>query len=111
MPDLVSRSVSLASIAWRDSAGMMLAWSTTRPVSAGKLAANAAASNIRTDNARQAPVRDRARDRGRRGDVAPIRPLRSVAQDQNFTCGGFCASSFAWNSAIGLLDRKKVAAH
>ena len=36
---------------------------------------------------------------------------RDAAARQNFTCGGVCAPSLAANSAIGLLERKKVAAH
>ena len=35
----------------------------------------------------------------------------AAAARQNFTCGGVCAFSLAVNSAIGLLERKKVAAH
>src|SRR5690242_18126027 len=43
MPDFDSRSASFCSIALRVAGSMMLAWSTTRPVSAGKLSAKAPA--------------------------------------------------------------------
>src|SRR5262245_25269577 len=51
MPDLVSSSTSFVSIELRTSAGMMLAWSTIRPVSAGHVSAKAAsAANISATN-------------------------------------------------------------
>src|SRR3974390_2400355 len=67
MPDLDSSSASLVSSALRVAAGMTFAWSTTRPVSAGKLgaaravaqasatimsAAHASAKDARTENVR-----------------------------------------------------------
>src|SRR5271156_1841693 len=50
MPDLVTRWASLGSRALRVATGMTLAWSTMRPVSAGKLAAGTAPAQASTNN-------------------------------------------------------------
>src|SRR5476651_230839 len=100
MPDLDSRSDSLVSRSARADAGMMLAWSTTLPVSAGKLAASAASPN-ETISAKAAPV----------NQATAVEERRRTADDQNLTAGGVWAVSLTVNSAIGLFARKAVIAH
>src|SRR5471032_1591558 len=83
MPDLDSRSDRLVSRSARAGAGMMLAWSTTLPVSAGKLAANTASPN-ETSSARpaavsQAPVVEGRRRMGRRSELDGRRRLGGIA--------------------------------
>ena len=99
MPDLASRSASFGSSAVRVSAGMTFAWSTIRPVSAGKLSGEGA----------QRPRQSERPESAAAGQTVQTR--HGDAPRQNFTCGGVCALSFAANSAIGLFERKKVEAH
>src|ERR1041384_4328832 len=63
MPDLFSRSTSFGSIAARVSAGMTFAWSTIRPLSAGKLSASATHPHNRVNSApmTSTPAGDRRR--------------------------------------------------
>ncbi len=78
---------------------MTFAWSTTRPVSAGKVGA---ADRRRADDGGQQRRQQRRAEASARDDRAQ--------RDQNFTFGAACASSVAVNSAIGLLPLKKVEA-
>ena len=121
MPDFCSSSASLGSSASRVCGEMMLAWSTMRPLSGGKVSAKAAmvrpsAAKRLLDVPTEAPSAER-RDlvstisrfwlSQRSLDCATLRaaPLGTTSHFPNFTCGGFCASSLAVNSAIGLLPR------
>src|SRR5215467_5763640 len=113
MPDLVSSSASFDAMALRVSAERILAWSTTRPVSAGKLGAQTAMpvnnSAMRTTSGR-ARLPTEKKDEMRPAVIgAPFN--RNYGASQNFTCGGVCALSFAANSAIGLLVLRSVEAH
>src|SRR5471032_473406 len=100
MPDLDSRSESLVSRSARENAGIMLAWSTTLPVSAGKLAASATIPKEKI-SAKAAPV----------NHAPAVEERRRMVSDQNLTAGGVWAVSLAVNSAIGLFARKAVIAH
>ena len=93
-----SSSASLRSRSATATGERICASSTTRPVSAGKFAASAAAIH---SAAMRAAI-------GARGQKRGIRALPS--EDQNFTFGAACASASAVNGTSGLVERNTVSA-
>src|SRR5256885_8916188 len=97
MPDLLSRSASLASSAARWSAGRRLAWSTIRPVSAGKSAASAPTQSARTARTHAMLIWDRG----------PPGPLMIMSGPGGPRSGrvrrGTCRSELHFGRRLGIL--------